>query len=163
LLYLLEYREQAVVLPYSRRRFQLPANLYLLGTMNAADRSVALVDQALRRRFSFLEMAPDSNVLAAWLRTHPPAAGPDFAQRVLDLFERLNAKLAFDLGTTATVGHSVFMVPDLDEDKLRLVWAHHVLPLVQEHVAGRPERLAGYELEKLEREPRRKRAALPEG
>jgi hypothetical protein len=165
LLYLLEYREQAVVLPYSRRRFQLPGNLYLLGTMNAADRSVALVDQALRRRFSFLEMAPDAGVLAAWLRSHPPAAGEEFAARVLDLFDKLNAKLAFELGTTATVGHSVFMVPDLDEEKLRLVWSHHVLPLVQEHVGGRADRLAGYDLERIQAETprRRKRVTLPEG
>src|SRR5207302_4553821 len=70
LLYLLEYREQTLVLPYSRREFRLPANLYLLGTMNAADRSVALLDQALKRRFSFLEMAPDPAVLSAWLRSH---------------------------------------------------------------------------------------------
>src|SRR5207244_4805803 len=67
LLYLLEYREQTLTLPYSRRAFRLPANLYLLGTMNAADRSVTLVDQALRRRFSFLDMPPDARVLSSWL------------------------------------------------------------------------------------------------
>ena len=98
LLYLLEYREQAVGLPYSRRPFRLPANLYLIGTMNAADRSTALVDQALRRRFSFVEMPPDATVLAAWLRVHVPAAGPAFADRVTTLFERLNARLRADLG-----------------------------------------------------------------
>ncbi len=81
LLYLLEYREQSVRLPYSRREFRLPRNLYLLGTMNAADRSVALIDQALRRRFSFLEMPPSADVLAAWLADHPPRAGADFAGR----------------------------------------------------------------------------------
>ena len=63
LLYLLEYREQCVRLPYSRRDFQLPRNLYLIGTMNAADRSVVHLDQALRRRFSMVEMRPDSRVL----------------------------------------------------------------------------------------------------
>src|SRR5439155_8355575 len=83
LLYLLEYREQSVALPYSRRDFRLPANLYLIGTMNAADRSVALIDQALRRRFSFLDMPPDAEVLAAWLRAHPPRAGGDFAETVV--------------------------------------------------------------------------------
>src|SRR5260370_11620774 len=67
LLYLLEYREQSVRLPYSRRAFQLPGNLYLLGTMNAADRSIVLLDQALRRRFSIVEMKPDTRILSAFL------------------------------------------------------------------------------------------------
>src|SRR5262249_49999229 len=138
LLYLLEYRDQTVDLPYSRRGFRLPANLYLLGTMNAADRSVALVDQALRRRFSFLEMSPDAGVLAAWLA----ASGNPFAERVLALFERLNARLREDLGPQGQVGHSYFMVPGLDEQRLRVVWQHHVRPLLEGHFAGRPERLA---------------------
>src|SRR5207244_2401634 len=113
LLYLLEYRDQDVVLPYSRRSFRLPANLYLIGTMNAADRSVALVDQALRRRFSFLDMPPDAAVLADWLSDHPPTAGADFADRVVKLFERLNARLSADLGPLCQVGHSYLMVADL--------------------------------------------------
>src|SRR5213076_1409189 len=86
LLYLLEYRDQAVTLPYSRREFRLPANLVLLGTMNAADRSVALIDQALRRRFSFLEMPPDPAVLSAWLADHPPKGDAAFASTVVELF-----------------------------------------------------------------------------
>src|SRR5262249_52051898 len=98
LLYLLEYREQSVALPYSRRDFRLPANLFLIGTMNAADRSVALIDQALRRRFSFLDMSPDPAVLAAWLRAYPPRDGAAFAARVVRLFERLNVRLRADLG-----------------------------------------------------------------
>jgi uncharacterized protein (DUF2461 family) len=149
LLYLLEYRGQAVDLPYSRRSFRLPENLYLLGTMNAADRSVALVDQALRRRFSFQEMPPDAGVLAAWLAAHVPAAGPAFADRVLGLFGRLNARLAADLGPQAQVGHSYFMVPGLDENRLRVVWEHHVRPLLEEHFAGQPARLAAYNLDGL--------------
>jgi 5-methylcytosine-specific restriction enzyme B len=149
LLYLLEYRDQAVGLPYSRRAFRLPANLYLLGTMNAADRSVALVDQALRRRFSFLDMPPDAEVLAAWLHAHPPAAGAPFADAVVALFERLNRRLRADLGGHHLIGHSYFMVPDLDEGRLRVVWEHHVRPLLDEYFAGHPERARAYDLDQL--------------
>jgi 5-methylcytosine-specific restriction endonuclease McrBC GTP-binding regulatory subunit McrB len=149
LLYLLEYREQSVCLPCSRRNFRLPANLYLLATMNAADRSVSLIDQALRRRFSFLEMPPDAAILARWLQRHKPAAGPAFAERVRMLFERLNARLRADLGPQGQIGHSYFMVPDLDETRLRIVWQHHVRPLLEEHFAGQAARLAAYDLDKL--------------
>src|SRR5262249_28448520 len=141
-----------------------PANLYLLGTMNAADRSVALIDQALRRRFSFLDMPPDAAVLAAWLDAHPPRAGAEFAARVVELFGRLNARLRDDLGPQQQVGHSYFMVPELDEARLEVLWEHHVLPLLAEYFAGQPGRLGAYALERLtgEREPGRKRApAVP--
>jgi uncharacterized protein (DUF2461 family) len=149
LLYLLEYREQAVCLPCSRRSFRLPGNLYLLATMNAADRSVALIDQALRRRFSFLDMPPDAGVLARWLQAHTPAAGTAFAERVLLLFERLNTLLRGDLGPQGQIGHSYFMVPDLDEARLRIIWQHHVRPLLEEHFAGQPARLASYDFDRL--------------
>ena len=156
LLYLLEYRDQAVTLPYSRRGFRLPSNLYIIGTMNAADRSTALVDQALRRRFSFVEMPPDASVLSAWYRVHIPADGPAFAERATALFERLNARLRADLGPQAQVGHSYFMTPDLDEARLRLVWQHHVRPLLDEYFAGQPGRAAAYDLDQLlDGEPRR--------
>jgi MoxR-like ATPase len=163
LLYLLEYRDQTVGLPYSRRGFRLPANLYLLGTMNAADRSVALIDQALRRRFSFLEMSPDAALLAAWLTAHVPAAGPAFADKVVSLFTRLNARLRADLGSQGQIGHSHFMVADLDETRLRAVWDHHIRPQLEEHFAGQSERLRPYELDRLldgelRRPARRKRA-----
>lgn len=162
LLYLLEYRGQAVDLPYSRRSFRLPANLYLIGTMNAADRSVAVVDQALRRRFSFLEMPPDAGVLSAWLAAHAPEGGAEFADRVTGLFERLNARLAADLGPQARVGHSYFMVPGLDEAKLRVVWQHHVRPVLEEHFAGQSARLSAYNYEALaDNAPRRGTAKSP--
>ncbi len=155
LLYLLEYRDQAVTLPCSRRGFRLPSNLYILGTMNAADRSTARVDQALRRRFSFVEMPPDASVLSAWYRVHVPADGPAFAERATALFDRLNARLRADLGPQAQVGHSYFMAPDLDEDRLRLVWQHHVRPLLDEHFVGQPGRAATYDLDQmLDGEPR---------
>jgi hypothetical protein len=148
LLYLLEYRDHEVTLPYSRRPFRLPPNLYLIGTMNAADRSVALVDQALRRRFSFLEMPPDARVLASWLQAHPPADEP-FGPKVVALFEAVNRKLADDLGPACQVGHSYFMVPGLDRERLRVVWDHHVRPVLADYFTAHPQRLAGYDLDLL--------------
>jgi 5-methylcytosine-specific restriction enzyme B len=148
LLYLLEYRDQEVVLPYSRRPFRLPPNLYLIGTMNAADRSVATVDQALRRRFSFLEMPPDARVLADWLEAHPPAE-PGLAARVVALFRGLNKRLAKDLGAGCQVGHSYFMVSHLTDARLRTVWEHHITPVLQGYFAGHLRRLADYDLDVL--------------
>jgi hypothetical protein len=140
LLFLLEYRGSAVELPCSRRRFSLPDNLFVVGTMNAADRSIAPVDAAMRRRFSFMTMVPDAEVLASWLAATPPVAGPAFGSRVLGLFSRLNTRLKADIGAHAQVGHSYFMVPGLDEGRLRLVWQHHVVPLLAELCAGQPGR-----------------------
>ncbi|MFO0810900.1 MAG: AAA family ATPase, partial [Gemmataceae bacterium] len=149
LLYLLEYRDQVATLPYSRREFRLPPNLVLLGTMNAADRSVAHVDQALRRRFSFLEMPPDARVLAEWLTAHPPAGGDGFAAAVVRLFETLNDRLRADLGPDRQVGHSYFMTPGLDIATLRAVWDHQVSPLFADYFAAQPARLAAYALDDL--------------
>ena len=83
---------------------------------------------------------------------------------MLTLFERLNARLRADLGPQGQVGHSYFMVPDLDEARLRMVWQHHVRPLLDEHFAGQPGRAAAYEIDPLlagepHRENRRRRLA----
>jgi hypothetical protein len=161
LLYLLEYRGESIGLPYSRRGFQLPGNLYLIGTMNAADRSAMLLDHALRRRFSFFELAPDAGVLAAWLRDHPPKAGDAFAQTVVALFEGLNLRLRNDLGSPYQVGHSYFMVPQLDEEKLEMIWNHHVTPLIADYFATRPERAAHYSLDHLLSGDKKRAKALP--
>ena len=148
LLYLLEYREHEIVLPYSRRPFRLPPNLYVVGTMNLADRSVAAVDQALRRRFSFVEMVPSREILEHWLADHP-AKDPKLATATADLFEAVNRQLHDDAGPGNQVGHSYFMVPDLDLPRLRRVWEHHVRPLLAEYLGHQPQRLARYELDRF--------------
>ena len=63
LMYLLEYRDKEIRLAGEDNPFSIPENVYILGTMNTADRSIALVDHALRRRFSFVHLAPDYDVL----------------------------------------------------------------------------------------------------
>jgi MoxR-like ATPase len=164
LLYLLEYRGASVSLPYSRREFRLPDNLYVIGTMNAADRSVALLDQALRRRFSFLDMAPDAKLLRIWLERHPPVGGAGIVEKVVSLFQRVNERLQADLGSHCQVGHSYFMVANLNETRLQIVWDHHVRPLLEEYFHGHPERVAAYDLDKLlhsNRSRKRQPAAVP--
>ena len=155
LLYLLEYRDQEVVLPCSRRRFRLPRNLYLIGTMNSADRSTAHLDQALRRRFSFMEMPPDVNILRSWFAVHPPT-GEGFAEEVATLFEQLNARLRAEFGPAGQVGHSYFMVPRLDEAKLDDIWRHQVRPLLEDHALLHPGRRVPMDLDELRDASRRR-------
>jgi|SRR5579883_317109 len=151
LLYLLEYRDQAITLPYSKRSFRLPDNLFLIATMNPLDRSAVALDQALRRRFSFVDMPADAAVLASWLEAHAPSESTDetFGPRVVHLFEELNRRLARDLGPEKQVGHSFFMVPELDAEKLAAVWDHHVRPVLLDYLGGREERLRDYAPERL--------------
>lgn len=159
LLYLLEYRDQDVTLPYSRRSFRLPPNLYLLGTMNASDRSTAPLDRALRRRFSFLEMPPDANVLRAWLQQHPPCGGPAFAVEVIGLFERVNAELRREVGSACQVGHSFLMLTHLDETRLRAIWQHQIRPWLEECAALHPGRAVPLDLDELRQSKRQRRLA----
>ena len=75
LMYLLEYRDKAIPLAVGGEKFNIPANVYLIGTMNTADRSIALVDHALRRRFAFIHLPPDYEVLKARLGRRRSAVG----------------------------------------------------------------------------------------
>jgi 5-methylcytosine-specific restriction protein B len=152
LLFLLEYRDQSVTLPYSRRSFRLPDNLYLLATMNPLDRTATALDQALRRRFSFVEMPADPGILARWLEEHAPSDDDEaFGPRTVRLFEQLNARLTRHLGPAVQIGHSFFMVPGLNRQKLATVWEHHVRPLLLDYLGGRSERLRDYEPARLVR------------
>src|SRR5262249_23036280 len=114
------------------------------------DRSAIALDQALRRRFSFVELAPDAALLAGWLERNPPT-DPDgtFGPRVVRGFEELNRRLARGLGADPQGGHSFFMVPDLDAAKLAAVWEHHVRPLLLDYFGGREDRLSRYTPENL--------------
>ena len=167
LLYLLEYRDQAVTLPYSKRPFQLPENLFLLATMNPLDRSAVALDQAappplLVRRYARRRRDPG---LLAGGPTPAGTADATFGPRVVHLFEELNRRLARDLGPEKQVGHSVFMVPNLDGEKLSAVWAHHIRPLLLDYLGGREDRLRDYTPERLladRSEKRRKAKPAPD-
>ena len=148
LYFLLEYRNEEMSLQYSAKPFSLPDNLYFIGTMNTADRSIALVDLALRRRFHFVEFHPDkppvAGLLARWLAKH--AAEWSWLAAAVD---RANEKLS---DRQAAIGPSYFMKRNLDDEMVRLIWEHNVLPYVEEHLYGEHERLGEFDLDALRKE-----------
>ena len=112
LYFLLEYREEEMRLQYSDEPFSLPENLFIIGTMNTADQSIARVDLALRRRFHFVEFHPKQppveGLLRRWLSKH--ARG---MERVADLVNRANERLQDQQGA---IGPSYFMRKGVNDE-----------------------------------------------
>ena len=157
LYFLLEYRGRRMRLQYSDKQFSLPKNLYVIGTMNTADRSIALVDLALRRRFHFVEFHPDEwpikDLLRGWLAEN----GTPGTMWVADVVDRANELLRND--HHAAIGPSHFLKEDLSEADIERIWRHSVLPYIEERLIGSPGRLPEFELDRL----RAKAAAPDEG
>jgi MoxR-like ATPase len=126
LMLLLEYRDRDVPLPYSCERFRIPPNVYLIGTMNTADRSIALVDFALRRRFHFFQFSADPDLYERWLAEHPVSI-PYLAK----LYRRLSQEAIDD--PDYAVGVSYFMDPGLTEAKLARIWRRSIVPYLAEY------------------------------
>ena len=147
LYFLLEYRKRKMRLQYSDKRFSLPKNLYIIGTMNTADRSIALVDLALRRRFHFVEFHPDEwpikDLLRDWLANNG-AAGMMW---VADVVDRANELLRDD--RHAAIGPSHFLKRDLSKADIKRIWKHSVLPYIEERLIGTPDRMSEFKLSKL--------------
>ena len=145
LYFLLEYRNRPMRLQYSDESFSLPPNLYIIGTMNTADRSIALVDLALRRRFHFMEFKanepPIKDVLRKWLAEW----APDMAW-IASVVDRANELLN---DQDAAIGPSYFMKETLDEDLARLIWEHNVMPYIAERLFGQRDRLVEFALDRL--------------
>lgn len=119
----------SAILPYSGKPFSVPSNVYILGTMNTADRSIALMDTALRRRFQFIEMMPDSDVLR---KIH--------ADKVEDLdvaamLDKINERITFLYDREHTIGHAFFtgLKDDASLSKLQSIFEKSVIPLLQEY------------------------------
>ena len=110
-----------VTLPYSKKPFTIPSNLYIIGTMNTTDKSIALIDIALRRRFTFLKMQPNAKLIK-----FPPAK---------TLFETLNTKIKESIGEDYLLGHSYFMNIQ-NEDDLDFVLEYKIKPLLEEYFYG---------------------------
>jgi len=117
--------EQIVTLPYSRQKFALPPNLYLLGTMNTADKSIALVDVALRRRFEFEELRPDFSEKVCPGLTEPMRA----------VLTELNRRISLRKDRDYRIGHAFFVRVN-DAAGFNRVFRRKIVPLLGEYFYG---------------------------
>ncbi|MGW9402783.1 McrB family protein [Arthrobacter sp. NPDC055585] len=139
LYFLLEYRDQRINLQYnSDEKFDLPPNLFIIGTMNTADRSIAMVDAAIRRRFAFVELHPQEGMTSGLLERFLEARGLD--SRPAQLLKALNAEIAME-DRDLMIGPSYFMKEHTGTDTgLKQLWKYELLPLLEEHYYGRLSR-----------------------
>ena len=145
LYFLLEYRDKSVELMYSSgEKFKLPENLLLLGTMNTADKSIANLDSAIRRRFQFVSLIPTetpcNEILPKWLAKN---GLPSTSATIL---EKLNAKLA---DHNIAIGPAYFMKAKNQSDAgISKIWTYSILPLLEDHFYGQwDERKSEFKLE----------------
>lgn len=121
------------ILPYSGEAFSVPNNVYILGTMNTADRSIALMDTALRRRFEFTEMMPDPKVLES-LGVGTIAVGDD-ELNVAKMLDVINERIEYLFDREHTIGHAFFtkLADDPSIETLADIFEKNVIPLLQEY------------------------------
>lgn len=120
-----------VTLPYSQEIFTVPRNLYIIGTMNTSDRSIAAIDIALRRRFKFKEIMPNSDLVA------------DFGCNFKKYFEVMNKRITILLDRDHQIGHSYFINTTYKDDNnnnnpetLKKIWFQEIIPLLNEYFYG---------------------------
>ncbi|EFN2190671.1 AAA domain-containing protein, partial [Campylobacter jejuni] len=114
--------ELKVILPYSGKEFGVPKNVYIIGTMNTADRSITSLDTALRRRFEFVEMMPDVSKLSMDCE----------GINLQELLKAINTRIEYLLDREKTIGHAFFIgVENLND--LKKVFKNKIIPLLQEY------------------------------
>jgi 5-methylcytosine-specific restriction endonuclease McrBC GTP-binding regulatory subunit McrB len=133
-----------VTLPYSKRSFYVPKNLYIIGTMNTADRSIALMDVALRRRFTFIELMPRIDLLNESI-----VSTPEITLNLGVLLEKLNNFITQEIDRYHQIGHSYLMpISNAEPEKklptLSFVWNHQILPLLEEYFYSQHEKLISF-------------------
>lgn len=114
--------ELKVTLPYSKKEFGVPKNVYIIGTMNTADRSITSLDTALRRRFEFIEMIPDVSKLSMDCE----------GINLQELLKAINTRIEYLLDREKTIGHAFFVSVENLED-LKKVFQNKIIPLLQEY------------------------------
>ncbi|HLN35398.1 MAG TPA: AAA family ATPase, partial [Nitrososphaeraceae archaeon] len=140
LIYLLEYRNEKVRLTYSpNEEFYIPNNLYIIGIMNSADRSIAFVDYALRRRFYFIDFYPDAeneDILKKWFIKN--RIKEYYQNNVLEMMREINIEISNKLGREYQIGYSYFM-HSLDYEKVKRIIDYAIIPLVEQYFFGKKE------------------------
>lgn len=148
LLFLLEYRNKSIqVMHRPEDDFSLPKNLWFIGTMNTADRSIALIDAAMRRRFHFVPFfereEPTKSLLRKWTQKY----APDQAW-VVDLVSAVNGELEKELGGEhLQLGPSYFMKTDLNDGGFERVWRYNIEPFIEDQLFGNPDKIARFRLD----------------
>ena len=132
-----EEEAMSVTLPYSQEEFSVPKNVYILGTMNTADRSIALMDTALRRRFEFIEMMPDIRLLKKVVDKDNKDNENNKDIDIQKMLEKMNQRIEVLYDREHTLGHAFFMPLNDEEnatiDKLASIFKNKIIPLLQEY------------------------------
>lgn len=127
-----DYRGQAATLPYSGRSFTVPKNLYIIGMMNTADRSLAMIDYALRRRFSFVDMDPGFDTDG--FKEYMNSKGSSTMKALVEEVKQLNVDIKEKLGKGFCIGHSYFVFDEPCSDALlRNIVNFDILPMLAEY------------------------------
>jgi GTPase subunit of restriction endonuclease len=129
-------REQKVTLTYSETPFSVPKNLYIIGMMNTADRSLAMIDYALRRRFCFFELEPAFTQQNFHIYLKQNGVSDALCEKIISRMSALNSEIASDpnLGKGFRIGHSYFCgCKDSSEDWYKDIIQYEVAPLLQEY------------------------------
>lgn len=126
--------ELSVILPYSKKEFSVPNNVYIIGTMNTADRSVEALDSALRRRFSFKEVMPDYNLIKRELAHKNDWQGVQISH----ILEKINERVTRLIDRDHQIGHSYFLNLKKSQNeeisaKLKTIFSKNIIPLLQEY------------------------------
>lgn len=143
-----DYRGTSATLAYDGRAFSVPENLYIIGMMNTADRSLAMIDYALRRRFSFFEVEPGFH--SEGFQNYQSAFANETFDALIDQIKSLNKEILADpsLGRGFRIGHSYFCGRENGEctaDWMRSVVEFDILPMLAEYWFDEPEKLKRWE------------------
>lgn len=132
-----QLEETSVTLPYSKKPFIVPQNLYIIGTMNTADRSIVLLDSALRRRFSFFEISPKFDDFNE---------GNEKIKETIRAVKKVNEIIQKELGKDQRIGNSYFykllaIKDEKLEQTIKSIWIYQILPLLQEYFYNNPKKI----------------------